>query len=296
MSDTKPWYMKEYKEMLAVGAEKRLLGKVERVLLQSSEKRNQQRDTAHLHPSEMAKENWCPRQSYFKMTDMEVSDPESFSFQRLNIFEEGHYIHAKWQDWMHQTGILVGFWKCNRCGDKWWAKSPDRCPACFEQDFRYAEVPLSNEEYHILGHADGQIEDDQGEALVELKSVGLGTIRFDAPALYKAYETGDIKLDELWKRIKRPLASHNRQIQIYMFCKNIHNAVVIYEWKPTQEVKEFALKYDPSVVKPLLEGAKSILEAIKDDMPPVKPASATSTSCATCKFCPFKSKCWSLNV
>ena len=623
--------------MLSVGAEKRLLGKIERVLLQDSADRNALRDTAHLHPSEMAKENWCPRQSYYKMTDVEVSDPESFSFQRLNIFEEGHYIHAKWQHWMKQTGILIGDWKCNRCGHRWWAKSPDRCPDCFEMDMRYAEVPLNNDEHHILGNADGMIEDEQGIALVELKglalstplptpkgwttmgdvrvgdllfgsdggvcrvtrkspvrtvpgyrvlfddgssiecdedhlwpvlsgvgrnlkhkvlpakeiaatlwkeksgvslpqrqhrvllaqplllpdstdlpvhpytlgvwlgdghfaagsahltgseetfdqlrsigqslgnphqqagcfkvtlhgvaaglkklnlagvrsphrwipeeylrsgynqrlailqglmdadgtwakgrnravfgavaskalalgvyelvaslglrpritehtaygygktiqawyveftpngvvpfrmpskvsraqggsatrtlsgrrlikgmikinrietqcvqvdsvdhtylcgqqmvpthnSVGLGTIRFDAPALYKAYADGEIKLDELWKRVKKPLAAHNRQIQLYMYCKSIDAAVVIYEWKPTQEVKEFALKYDHSIVAPLLKGAKEIIEAVKDDMPPVKPASATSKSCKTCQFCPYKTKCWTSNV
>jgi len=292
MSDTKPWYLKEYKDMLAVGSEKRLLGKIERVLLQDSADRNSQRDTAHLHPSEMAKENWCPRQSFYKMTDKEVSNPESFSFQRLNIFEEGHYIHAKWQHWMHQTGILVGNWKCKRCKHRWYAKAPSRCPECYEMDLVYAEIPLKNEEHHIIGHADGLIEDENGEALVELKSVGLGTIRFDAPTLYKAYSDGEITLDELWKRVKRPLSSHNRQIQLYMYCTGVHSAVVIYEWKPTQEVREFGLKFSPEVVEPMLEGARQVIKALADDKTPDRPKSATHKSSATCKFCPYKQTCW----
>lgn len=296
MSDTTPWYLKEYKNMLAVGTEKRLLGKVERVLLQDSADRNAQRDTDHLHPSEMSKENWCPRQSYFKITDMEVSDPESFSFARLNIFEEGHNIHTKWQRWMQKTGILIGDWKCRDCDHVWWDKCPSRCPKCFGVHCVYHEVPLYSDKYRIMGNADGLCEDDQGKFLVELKSVGLGTIRFDAPALYQAYADGEVSLDELWKRIKRPLAAHNRQIQLYMFLKEVHEAVVIYEWKPTQEVREFHLTFAPEVVGPLLMGAKAVNEAVDDGIPPVRPASATSKSCATCKFCPFKTKCWSLNV
>jgi rubrerythrin len=297
MSNTTPWYLKEYKNMLVSGTEKRLLGTIERVLIEDSANRNAKRDTEHLHPSEMAKENWCPRQSFYKMTGSDESDPESFSFQRLNIFEEGHQIHDKWQHWMRRCGILVGDWQCGHCDTRWWDKSPERCPKCFETEFiRYREVPLHNDEYHILGNADGLIEDDKGQALVELKSVGLGTIRFDAPNLYKPYEDGEIRLDELWKRIKRPLAAHNRQIQIYMFCYGVKEAIVIYEWKPTQEVREFHLRYEPTIVDPLLKGAQAILDAIEDDIPPARPEAATSKSSKVCQYCPYKSKCWGAKV
>jgi len=292
MSDTIPWYLKTYKEMLSSTAERRLLGVIERVLLHDSAERNAQRDTVHLHPSEMAKENWCPRQSYYKITDTEVSDPDSFSFQRLNIFEEGHSIHAKWQHWMYKTGMLVGDWKCKRCSHKWWAKSPDRCPSCYEMDLVYAEIPIRNEEHMILGHADGLIEDDKGQALVEIKSVGLGTIRMDAPALYKPYSDGSIGLDELWKRIKRPLASHNRQIQLYMYCFGVHDAVVVYEWKPTQDIKEFSIKFDPNLVNGILVGAVEVISALHTKTTPDRPASATHKTCDTCKYCPYKTSCW----
>lgn len=293
MSNTVPWYLKEYKSIIQKGTEKRVLGRIEKILMQESLDRNAHRDTVHLHPSEMAKENWCPRSSYYNIMASEYSDPQSFNFHRLNIFEEGHSIHDKWQRWMWKAGILYGWWLCDFCEHRWEALAPEECPSCRTAEYiRYQEVPVRSEEFRIIGHADGHIKDDNGDALVEIKSVGLGTIKWDAPNLYSAYEKGDIKLDELWKRIKRPLTAHARQIQLYMYCTGIHDAVVIYEWKPTQEVREFHLRFSDDVVSPLLVGAADVIDAIEDEIPPKRPEAATSKSCKFCQFCPFKSHCW----
>jgi hypothetical protein len=210
--------------------------------------------------------------------------------RRMNIFAEGHYIHDKWQQWMWRAGGLVGVFRCNRCGYGWMAKSPEMCPECASTDLRYREVPIQNDEYLILGHADGEWEDRQGRALVELKSIGLGTIRFDAPALHDAYSKGQLTLDELWRRIKRPLMAHRKQINLYLFARALSKAIVIYEWKPTQEVKEFHLDYDDKLVRPLLEKAKQVVDALHDEIPPPRPA--TTIEAPICKMCAFKSVCW----
>ena len=294
MSSTDPWiHAERLKKAKRTKANHRLTGAIEGIVFNEMNERNEERDTEHLHPSEMAKNDWCLRQSYYKMTKEKESNPESTAnFRRMNIFAEGHAIHDKWQEWLRRAGILWGNWKCIGCYDTWEALAPAHCPSCGNtRTVRYAEVPLYSKKYHIIGHTDGVIRDDEGEALLEIKSVGLGTIRWDAPQMYEAYEDGRIDLDELWKRIKRPLAAHNRQIQLYMFILGIHKAVVIYEWKPTQEVREFKVDLDMEVVQPLLDGALAVQDSLKDKVPPLRFSGATRSSKA-CRFCPYKTTCY----
>ena len=288
-----PWYMKNYREQFSAKSNQRLLPKIEAALAIEQANRNAHRDTVHLHPSEMAKDDWCPRSSWYKITGVEESDARAFNLKSMNIFAEGHNIHDKWQRWMWAAGGLAGKWKCQDCAHVWEATSPDECPACLATNIRYAEVPISSDQYRIIGHADGLWVDSEGTAVVEIKSVGLGTIRWDAPRLYEGYADGDLSLDELWKRIKRPLTTHRRQVNLYMHCLGIHKAIVIYEWKPSQDVKEFQLSYDKELVRPMLNGAEEVIRHLEAGVVPLKPSSATHKSCQFCRFCPYKNHCWS---
>ena len=288
-----PWYLKNYKEQFSAKDNNRLISKVEAALALEQAERNSHRDTKHFHSSEMAKDDWCPRSTWYKITDTEESDPQSMNLKRMNIFAEGHNIHDKWQRWMHKTGNLYGKWKCKACSYEWEDKSPDSCALCSSPDIKYKEVSVYSERYRIVGHADGVWEDSKGKAVVEIKSVGLGTIRWDAPKLYEGYENGDLTLDGLWKQIKRPLTTHRRQVNLYMMCLGIHDAIVIYEWKPSQDVKEFHIKYDPELTAGILQGIDEVIDAIEDDIVPARPVKATHKSCNFCRFCTYKSTCWS---
>ena len=272
---------------------KRLLGPLEEVIYKQMDERNSHRDTDHLHPSEMAKANWCLRQTFWKMQGLPESNPEVYNLRKMNIFAEGHNIHDKWQEWLRAAGVLWGNWDCKWCGHRWEELSPSHCPECFEGPPKYAEVDLYDDKHKIMGHTDGWIKDAEGDALLEIKSVGIGTIRWEAPSMYEAYEHGDITLDDLWKRIRRPLASHNRQIQLYMYVLGVPKAVVLYEWKPTQEVREFHLELDMDVVQPLLDGALAVLDSMADLTVPLRPVDATGPTCNTCRFCNYREDCWS---
>ena len=293
MAEITPWYLTDYQKQFSAKSNERVLPKIEAVVSQQMMERNSHRDTVHNHPSELAKNNWCPRASFYKITGQVESNPEHSSLRRLNVFAEGNAIHSKWQKWMWDTGCLVGNWRCNACDHGWMGKSPQYCPnpKCGSRDIIYREVPIFDEEHMIIGHADGEWEDSQGRALIEIKSVGLGTIRWDAPELYEGYEKGDLTLDELWKRIKRPLLPHRRQINLYMHCRKIDKAIVIYEWKPSQEIKEFHLTYDPALVAPMLAGAKQVKEAVETGVLPPRPVGFMKSK--HCLFCPFKKECWS---
>jgi CRISPR/Cas system-associated exonuclease Cas4 (RecB family) len=286
------WEVATFKKSLHQKGSLRVLPLVESAIVSKSLARNAHRDTDHLHPSDLSKTNWCLRSTYYKVKDVEESDPSPPTFRRLNIFEEGHYIHDKWQKWLWDAGVLVGEFGCKACPNVWWAKAPGHCPECYSDKLYYREVPVTDDEHMLMGKADGII-DDGTEAVLEIKSIGLGTIRWDAPNLYAGYEDESLNLDGLWKAIKRPLLPHLRQLNLYMYCLGIHDGIVIYEFKPTQEVKEFHVKYNENLIADVLDDAKQLVTSIKADVLPPRHKDAKNKSCAVCKFCPYKSTCWS---
>lgn len=242
----------------------RLLPVAERYLLESNVEKSLERDKLHLHPSEICKKDWCPRQSYYRIIGL-PEPAESFTLQRLNVFAEGNLIHQKWQSWLTEAGVL-------------------------EQ----AEVPVVNKEHRILGHADGIISDKKGRAVLEIKSVGVGTIRFEDYPLFARYAKGEITLDAMWNSITHPFDSHIRQLQLYMYCLDIHEGIVIYEWKPSQDVKEFSVQYQPELVDPILASCMSVQLSLDEGLPPSRPAWLNPTH-RVCKGCAFKTECWKGN-
>lgn len=221
------------------------------------------RDKAHLHPSDICKRDWCPRSSMYNILGYEPETKKDFQFQTLNIFKTGHDIHSKWQGWLKDSGVLT-----------------------------QKEVPLYNEEHHIMGHADGVIKDTTGEAVLEIKSVGSGTVRFENPELYYRYSSKEITHEELWTKIRQPFPSHLRQLNIYMFVLNIYDGIVLYEWKATQACKEFEVKFQRGLIEPILSACAMVKKALVDGRLIARPVWASSKDHTTCKQCPFKSECW----
>lgn len=288
MTDT-PWNLQDYKK--AMRSRGRLIPLVENVARQEAAAKNSKRDTEHLHPSELSKKEWCGRAAVYKITNVEGA-AESNAFGRLNVFAEGNAIHTKWQTWLWEAGVLSGDWACENCFNRWTALVPRSCPMCDSSRIGYREVPIHNDEHRIIGHADGTIIDQEGTALIEIKSVGVGTVRFEKPALFMDYSKGVISLDEMWKAIKTPFASHIRQGNLYMYCTGIHTIVFIYEWKPTQEVKEFVLKYNEEIVEPILKNCKEVISHLDSGTIPSRPSWAESASSNGCKYCSYKKVCW----
>lgn len=255
----------------------------------------------------MAKEDWCPRQSWFRLSGAQETDPQKkHGYQLENIFDEGHTIHDKWQRRLWDMGILEGMWGCLYCGHKWWATSPAECdnPEC-EGDRRvlqYREVPVDGfERYLIHGHEDGKV----GRRLIEVKSIGQGTLRLDAPEILRENMVEGPKgnkiydLDGIWKSLKRPLAPHLRQTGIYAAILNeqedpryhVDEIVFIYEYKANQDVKEFTVKVNNRHAQHLLDTAKDIKYAIDSNTPVPRPSDRTKDT-KGCKECPFFTRCW----
>lgn len=237
----------------------RLLAPVERMLLEQNQTTD--RDKLHLHPSEICKKDWCPRSSWYRISGY-PEPPEKLTFQKLLVFAEGHSIHEKWQTWLTDAGVLA-----------------------------QVEVPIYDKEHRIMGHADGVVKDKRGEAVLEIKSIGVGTVRFEDYGLFAPYSKKETTLEQLWSSIKHPFDSHVRQLQLYMYCLGIHNGIILYEWKATQEVKEFAVEYQPELIAPILASCMSVQLSLHDEIAPSRP-SWLSLEHRVCKSCPFNKECW----
>ena len=184
----------------------RVLGSVERFLL--SKPRDESRRTDVLHPSEMASGNWCYRASYFQLLGQAPQANRKMSMRLLSVFEEGHAIHAKWQRWFQQMNVLYGKWYCTECEEMFWGGSD-----CHDGPLEYREVPLFYEPLRISGHSDGWIVGLGDPLMLEIKSVGVGTLRWEAPELLM---DNDNDMDKAWKALKAPFQKHITQVQIYM--------------------------------------------------------------------------------
>lgn len=251
-----------------------LLGDIQAHMIKEHAKPSNRRQDI-VHPSETSKESWCPRATYYRILACREADnpflkpAETFAPQLLNIFDEGHYIHDKWQRRLWQMGDLWGNWKCLRCDTFLRAVDlPDKCHICGMgiEGMQYLEVPLRYDPLMISGHADGAVP--RLNALIEIKSVGAGTVRIEAPEIYEKNTNGSfIDFQGLWKDIKKPFPSHIKQGQLYLaLCDRIglpfDQIIFIYEAKFNQGVKEFPVKYDPEISKAVLRSCSDIVSAL----------------------------------
>lgn len=285
-----------------------LLADCERLLLREAEQPQiqngaERRDDV-IHPSEMAHSDWCPRATYLRITaarEGRAIPKEAHRFQLENIFEEGHEYHRKWQARFRRLGRLRGRWICNACQHLWKDVSPEYCPECGAPAaaIDYAEVGLSDPEHLIYGNADGEVislVEDEDDVLLEVKSVGEGTVRMELPQVLakNTYETQDktwgrtIKLIDMrgvWKDITKPFGPHLKQGLIYLRLRNdprINRICFLYEFKPTSAVKAFYVTRNDELIDDLWEIAADIVWALDHGGRPPR-CIDRSGPCANCK-------------
>jgi CRISPR/Cas system-associated exonuclease Cas4 (RecB family) len=259
----------------------RLIGDIERHLMARPVG---DRSTTVLHPSEMIKRDWCKRASYFLLNGhTKIAEKPNLRLQ--SIFDEGHAIHAKWQTWFQEMGVLHGKFKCDVCDKITWGTSPEQCEHCFapESKLVYAEVTLRDDALRIAGHTDGWVKGIGEDTLIEIKSVGPGTIRSEAPQLM-AEADGDFM--KAWNAIRRPFPSHILQGQVYLelmkrMGHEVNEIVFLYELKADQSYKEFKVKADYEIVEHVFEGAEKVVKAVEAGIVP----DCNNNPGGTCKQC-----------
>ena len=248
--------------------EPRLTGDIERHLMRRP---IGDRSTTVLHPSEIIKADFCYKYSYYLMTGGE-SKKEKPNLRLQSIFDEGHAIHHKWQNWFHEMGNLYGRFECMHCHESVTGTSPTVCEKCGDTRMEYKEVTLIDEKLRIAGHTDGWIKGIGNDCLIEIKSIGSGTFRYEAPELLLDND-GDIF--KAFNSIKRPFRSHLLQGQMYlelakrMFGDEAPNEIVfLYELKADQSYKEFTVKADYEIVDRIFFKAEKVVKAVETGIMP----------------------------
>ena len=136
----------------------------------------------------------------------------------------------------------------------------------------------------IAGHTDGWVKGLGNDFLIEIKSIGAGTFRFEAPdLLYDA--DGDVT--KAWKNIRRPFRTHLLQGQMYlelakrMFGDDAPNEIVfLYELKADQDYKEFIIKADYDTVDRIFFIAEKINKAVDAGVMPL--CNVSEDGCKQC--------------
>lgn len=235
-----------------------VLGAVEQHLLTRPPDTSRRTDV--LHPSEVSGDKWCVLAAYHELRGG-TPQRDAIGLRLASIFAEGHAIHDKWQGWFANMGVLYGTW-----GDeKEWGHGPGR----------YREVPIDIPDLRVQGHADGWLTLGSGDYLLEIKSVGTGTIRTYAPELL----TGS--LAKSFSGISRPFGAHLRQASIYAY--GLHDMAArglldreppakilfLYQCKEDQAAKEFVVEYSPEIIAPAIERMRAVVTAAEAGDPPV---------------------------
>jgi hypothetical protein len=265
----------------------RLLGEVERHILAQP---FDERDQTHIHPSDIIKSEWCALAQYHALKGNYAETRDKTTLRLQSIFDEGHYIHAKWQKYFTDMGVMYGAWQIGDVAQPTWDVSKNLVGV---RKLKYLEVPLRSDKHKIKGHADGWIRGIGDDCLIEIKSIGTGTIRMEMPALMAQY---DNDIDLVWKNIRTPLRSHQLQGQVYLHLCHLmveegllnsapDEIVFIYELKANQEYKEFVVQYNPEYTAEIFEKALDVSWAVDNDRPPL----CNIDSEKGCKRCaPFK--------
>jgi hypothetical protein len=251
--------------------ETRLMGAVERHVLSRP---FDDRDMSYIHPSDIIKDDWCALAQYHAIRGNYVETRDKPTARLASIFAEGHSIHAKWQNWFAEMGVLYGVWDLG--GYNSWGLSQDFA-GLPKKTKTYKEVPLRSDKHMIRGHADGWIRGIDADCLIEIKSIGSGGIRMEAPAIMAQ---SDDNVEKAWKNIKTPFRAHQMQGQVYLHLCHLmvedgqlesapDEIVFIYELKANQEYKEFVVKYNPEYTKDVFDSALDVAWAVENERPPV---------------------------
>ena len=166
--------------------------------------------------------------------------------------------------------------------------SPKQCEKCGFDNLEYDEVALRDDSLRIAGHTDGWIKGIGQDCLIEIKSIGAGTLRFEAPDLLM---DADNDVTKAWKNIRRPFRGHLLQGQMYLeLAKRMYGneapdeIVFIYELKADQSYKEFTVKADYEIVERVFNAAKKVLDAVNADTMP--DCNVSPEGCKQCNLIP----------
>lgn len=205
------------------------------------------------------------------------------------IFDNGHSMHARWQNYLDHAGYLRGYWQCSKCrtvygkGDKLGILNPSReknwkCSCGSTERLSYKEIHISSDpKYKFEGNCDG---------VIDVRGTDMAQGRFDVFVIdFKSAK------DETFCEITQPKQEHVVQVNIYMWGLELDAAVVMYENKDQQKLKEFFVPRDEKLIEKIKEESLWLQEVLSVNKLPNRP-NGFSRSKIPCLKCEFKKFCY----
>jgi hypothetical protein len=217
----------------------------------------------------MASASWCHRAQYFWLKG-HAPKPEIMSLRKASIFGTGHATHDLWQTWFKEMNQIKGLWYCYTHDLEWFGLNGDHEDGNCKT--KYNEVPVFFDPLRISGKADGWLVNFGEPLLLEVKTIGEGSIRWYAPDIAYA---NDNDFKKMWANTNAPFLEHIHQAQIYMKLLELmgqpnapQEALILYEAKGLHEHKEFVIQKSDWGIAELFEAAANIISAIDRGAPP----------------------------
>lgn len=232
-------------------------------------------------------------QYYNEKFDFLKRKPYDVDLRMERIFDNGHGVHARWQDYLDNAGILRGLWRCPNpaCGkvhgkgEKLGIFNPARvdpdfrCDCGNTEELLYDELTVeSDPKYNFKGNVD---------AIVDVSGTKSATGQdFDVFVVdFKSMK------DNLFVELDHPKWEHIVQTNIYMWLLDLPAAVVVYENKNDQKIKEMLVPRDESLIERIKSEAEWLARVLESGKMPPRPDGFFKSK-FPCRFCEFVDHCF----
>lgn len=217
----------------------------------------------------------CPREEAMRYLK-QIPRTEKIDAKLQRIFDFGRAFHTLAQnEWFGKWGLLIGDWECLGCHAMYpGVVIPKVCGHCFQSKFFYHEIEPSSQEHGITAHVDGIILFNDRKYILELKT------------------TNSMQFNLIANINRKPLDSHRKQIQLYMFLCGVKDGIILYMEKNESSVHFFEEKYDEALVKSILDNLAEARRVMKDRILPERTV-CVSKSCSRAKQCGVRDLCFS---
>ena len=217
--------------------------------------------------------------------------PSDLDLRIERVFDNGHGMHFRWQEYLTNAKVLRGYWSCKTCQEMYGNKeklgifsplqtdSSWKCK-CGKNELEYHEVTVcSDSKYNFKGNVD---------AVIDLRGS-----EFEKGNDYDVYVV-DFKSmkDSYFSELKQPKHEHVVQTHIYMYILDLKLAIVLYENKDNQQVKEMLVPRDERLIKKIKEEAIWLKKVLRNNKLPNRPDGFTRSK-FPCRFCEFSKICFS---
>jgi hypothetical protein len=252
---------------------------------------NDERRYHIFHPSawgycqrKVAYQYYNEKDKFLKFSEADV-DPRV-----MRIFDNGHAIHDRWQSYLDKAGVLRGNWRCEKCSSVYGTENkigifnPSRaenwkCSCGATGQLSYQELIVkSPPQYNFEGHTDGVIDLTQSRFATK------------SPLDVFVVDMKSINKDQ-FNELAEAKQEHVIQVNIYMWILDLKGAVLVYECKDNQAVKEFFCPRDENMIERIKAEALLMVSALHARKIPPRPAGFSRTK-YPCKGCEFMSYCY----